>query len=64
MYNVAVSGLPVRVRERAGGVRASAQFERELQVKEKERNSDPTRAPAPASAKEKPPGEWLSVHHV
>lgn len=61
---VAVSALPVRVRERVGGVRASAQFEREQQqqqLKEKERNSDPARAPppAPTSAREKPSGEWL-----
>ena len=52
---VAVSALPARMKDRAGGGRASAQFEPQ-QAKDKERNSDPVREPAPPSAREKPAG--------
>ena len=69
LFSLAGSAVPLRVRERAGGVgggnRGSApdvtreQQQQLVQQKEKERSSDPIREPAPA--REKQPGEAMQL---
>ena len=48
----AVSGLPMRVKDKAGGGRGNGPGQQEQQQKEKERNSDPVRESALAREKQ------------
>ena len=56
--STAVSAVPARAKERAGGGRPSGQLEREQQqLREKERGSDAVRESAPPNAREKQLGK-------